>query len=224
MGAWLACVVVVGLWAAVSAAGEPSDAGPRRGRDAGTGRPGGGAATTAPDADALVVGMPAPNFVLRTLNAEQSGMTAVSTRAMFGPEPTAPARALVLDFAASYCEPCKRELPALDALAARYRGRGVVWAVVLIDRDDAGRDAMRTWMVDVLAFAHPVLADRFALLARRYGVNELPHLVLIDGGGTVRWIRAGFRDDTLSTLEGELGRLLGPVPVAESAAPGAPTP
>src|SRR5690606_8592394 len=42
---------------------------------------------------------------------------------------------VVLTFGASWCKPCKKELPAWDKLARRYKGRNVVFVAVNIDKD-----------------------------------------------------------------------------------------
>ena len=162
-------------------------------------------ALAAPDAGAtkeptLKVGQTTPHFVMKTVNPKLAGRPVVSTRKIVGSTASTPGRGLVLSFAAEYCKPCKRELPEFIALAKEVADPSVTWAVVLIDKDDAGREAMQRWLVDELKSTVPVLADRFTLLARRFGADQLPYLVVVDRKGVVRWIRTGFEESTLQEL------------------------
>ena len=97
-------------------------------------------------------------------------------------------RPVVLNFFATWCEPCVREMPLLQAAADDGAARA---AVIGIAQDDP--DAVRSF-VDRLAVRYPVLLDLPASglsirLGDRRGV--LPYTVLVDAGGTIKATREG---------------------------------
>lgn len=88
---------------------------------------------------------------------------------------------LVVNFWATWCIPCVREMPALDALAAKLEGRGV--QVVTISQD-------RAPLVKVPAFYEknhinllPLYYDEQGSLGRKLDVQALPTTILIDAEG-----------------------------------------
>ncbi|PKN59102.1 MAG: hypothetical protein CVU56_02590, partial [Deltaproteobacteria bacterium HGW-Deltaproteobacteria-14] len=163
----------------------------------------------------LAVGRLAPRFILQTLNPEAYGAVTFSTRRNVGPDAAEPKRALLLSFAASHCAPCRQELPEIAALAARFGGRGVATAVVVVDDEPAGVEAMRALLVDGLRFPGAVLKDAFSLVGRRYGAEVLPLNVVVDGEGRVAWFASGYAPEHLTAIE---------VALAELASPAAPSP
>lgn len=157
-------------------------------------------ASKAPKAPALKVGQLAPLFLLKAINPEQGGMPLLSTKKVVGSRATDRKAALVLSFGAWYCGPCKKELPELKKLAERCRDKNVLVAEVLMDKEPEHLESMRKLTVDELALPFPVLHDRFGIVARRYGAVELPHVVVVDGDGVVRWVHSGFTPDGMKRL------------------------
>jgi thiol-disulfide isomerase/thioredoxin len=164
---------------------------------------------TGTDVTPIAVGAKAPTFSLKTLNPKLCGLKVLSSKKALSAKAEEPLRALVLSFGASYCKPCKRELPELKALAARLAGRGVLFTVVVRDKEPEGIEAMRKLTVDELALPFPVVSDRFGILARRYGAEELPFLVVVGADGVVRMVRSGFSEGTMSALEETLAEMTG---------------
>jgi cytochrome c biogenesis protein CcmG/thiol:disulfide interchange protein DsbE len=115
------------------------------------------------------VGAPAPSFSLARLD----GAGAVSLRSLRG-------KTVVLNFWASWCDPCKREAPALEQLWQQYRGKGVV--VLGVDSGDAKRDANR--FLSAHGITYPIVVDpRELVAANRYGVPGLPATFVVDPRG-----------------------------------------
>lgn len=140
----------------------------------------------------LAVGTEAPPFSLKVMNAAKAGRAVVALGDYVGHKAPHAKKGVLLSFAASYCAPCKKELAELQRAEPAWRAAGLLTAVVVIDTDAAGIEAMRRFLLDELALDFPVLSDRFGILARRYRAEALPYVVLIDAGGVVRWSHAGY--------------------------------
>lgn len=99
-------------------------------------------------------------------------------------EVPAPARLTVVDFWASFCDPCQAGLPRLDALYRERRGDGVALIAVSVDEsvDDAAQTLKR------LGIRPPVVVDSEQRIADLYGVQQLPITFILDRRGTVRWV------------------------------------
>jgi cytochrome c biogenesis protein CcmG, thiol:disulfide interchange protein DsbE len=108
---------------------------------------------------------------------------------------------VVIDFFGSWCGPCRRQQAALDAVAERYRPRGVVVVGVAL-RDD--RAAVQSYVSD-LGVPYPTGLDD-GQVAAAFAVLAPPTTVVVDPGGRVAAsLLGGAGDATLSRL---LGRLL----------------
>lgn len=100
---------------------------------------------------------------------------------------------VLLTFWATWCAPCKRELPELQALAQRYRKEGLRVVAVSIDRDGA---VATSPFAQILGLTFPILHDTDNTVARRYHVQAVPQSFLIDRDGRIRWRLAGPIDWT----------------------------
>ena len=165
---------------------------------------------TAPPQSPLKTGTFAPPFLLKTVNPKLSGLEVFSTKTFVGSRATDKKRALLINFAASYCGPCKKELPELQKLAKAYAPRGVLFAVVIVDKEKEGQEAMRKLLVETLALTSPALLDRFAIVGRRYNAETLPLSVIVGGDGKVRWLHSGYKADTIASIRTELDKVAAP--------------
>ncbi len=113
-------------------------------------------------------------------------------------------KVVLLNFWATWCAPCKAEIPWLEELERRYGGRG--FAVIGISMDEGGWGVVRPYM-DANRIHYEVgIGD--AALARAYGgVESIPETLLIDREGRVAARHVGIvrRSDS----EGEIVRILG---------------
>jgi peroxiredoxin len=117
------------------------------------------------------VGAPAPAFSLRRLSGEGD----VSLRSLRG-------KTVVLNFFASWCDPCKREAPVLEQLWRQDRARGLV--VLGIDANDARGDARK--FVQKHDVTYPVLFDHDGKVASdRYGIQDLPVTYVLNPRGRI---------------------------------------
>jgi thiol-disulfide isomerase/thioredoxin len=100
-------------------------------------------------------------------------------------------RVVVLNFWASWCEPCKEEMPSLQALADQHPDRLVVLTINLKESPEAIARFVRTSGLRL-----PVVRDADGSLARAWGVRIYPSTVLIDAQGRVRSVVRGALDWT----------------------------
>ncbi len=110
-------------------------------------------------------------------------------------------KVVLLDLWASWCLPCKDELPALDALASRWRARGVEIVAVSLDEDRAAAEAfLRTRKRWELTLAH----DPAGAVADRLQPPKMPTSYVIDRAGVVRHVNAGYQPGDIERLEAVL--------------------
>ncbi|MCP5271212.1 MAG: TlpA family protein disulfide reductase [Burkholderiaceae bacterium] len=101
-------------------------------------------------------------------------------------------RIVLLNFWASWCEPCLAEMPSLELLAARHAAQGLdVWAVNHRETDGAiDRFMARSGL------SLPVLRDRDGAAARAFGVRIFPTTVVIGRDGRAAFSVVGETDWT----------------------------
>ena len=119
--------------------------------------------------------------------------------------PNPQARVTVVDFWASWCEPCRDELPALDRLQARYKPEELRVIGVNVDGERGDAKAM-------LARAPVGFANAFdgveRKLVRAAQPPALPTAYVVDKTGRVRAIHRGFSQDIERALESNVKALL----------------
>jgi cytochrome c biogenesis protein CcmG/thiol:disulfide interchange protein DsbE len=126
---------------------------------------------------------PAPALAGRTLRGEAFDLAALR------------GRVVLVNVWASWCDPCRRELPQLAGAARRWSGAGL--RLVGLDiRDDDGR--ARALLAEVGAGSVTVVADPTGTLAVTWGVVGVPETFLVDRAGRVRvWARGAVTAEWL---------------------------
>ena len=115
------------------------------------------------------------------------------------------AKVVMVDFWASWCEPCKQSFPVMEDLHQRYSKDGLVIIAVNVDENRADMEAFLK--KNAVSFA--VLRDANQKLVERTGVATLPTSFLIDQAGKVRFLHNGFRGaDTRKKYDEEIQSLL----------------
>ena len=141
---------------------------------------------------AVTVQGPAPDFTLRSTEGrnlrlkEQRGQV------------------VLVNFWASWCGPCKQEMPHLNRLHHKYRSAGFVLLGVNIDEDaKLGANTAGRW-----GLKFPVLLDTDKTVVRQYDLGSMPATVLIDRDGRVRHLHRGYRDGIEATYEQQIRELV----------------
>ncbi len=96
---------------------------------------------------------------------------------------------VMINFWATWCGPCRQEMPLLDELYARYHRVGFNLLGVNID-DDTTR-ALR--MVEELDLHFPVVFDTRKEVSRLYNVEAMPATILVDREGKIRHVHHGYK-------------------------------
>ncbi len=115
----------------------------------------------------------------------------------------AKAKPLVLDFWATWCGPCREELPHLEALSQKYAGRVAFYGV---NSSDARASISQFSKQNGLTF--PMLSDSHHNVAFSYGADAIPLLVVLDTRGRVRYVADGYAPGDENTLDKNLAVLL----------------
>jgi cytochrome c biogenesis protein CcmG/thiol:disulfide interchange protein DsbE len=142
------------------------------------GSDGGGRDTAGSGSSARVeVGAPTPAYATVTLDGDS-----VSLAGHRG-------RPVLLNVWATWCHPCRDEIPELQAIHERYASRGLVVAGVSVDSD--GNDEAIRAFVKEFRMTYPVWRDPDERVSARFLVVGVPTTVLIDRDGILRWRRTG---------------------------------
>lgn len=163
---------------------------------------------TAGSREKFDVGEVAPTFALRAVNPDVIGETLVAVDRYFGADAKQPKKAVLLSFFATWCEPCKKEMPFLAALYDTYKDKGLMVLSVSIDREADQIDVIKTLATNANA-KYPVLSDRFNIVAKRYMVAKLPLVYVLSSDGKVAFSRVGYTEDTPRALADEVRKLIG---------------
>lgn len=111
---------------------------------------------------------------------------------------------VLVNFWATWCGPCRQEMPHLNRLYEKYRPSGFVLLGVNIDEDAkaAVELALR------LGLKFPVLLDTDKRVSRLYDLSAMPATVLIDRDGRARFLHRGYREGMEQTYEQQIRDLL----------------
>ena len=115
-------------------------------------------------------------------------------------------KAVLLNFWASWCEPCRAEMPALQALAQRHGSEKL--RVLAVNFKDSEATVQR--FVQRSGLNLPVLLDPQGRIARQWGVSVFPSTVLIGADGQVQGVVRGEFDWAGPQAEQMLAVLLSP--------------
>jgi len=96
---------------------------------------------------------------------------------------------VMINFWATWCGPCRQEMPLLDELYTRYERVG--FNLLGVNIDDDSRRAMQ--MIDELGVNFPVLFDSRKEVSRLYEVEAMPVTILVDREGDVRYVHHGYK-------------------------------
>lgn len=124
-----------------------------------------------------LVGQPAPDFALKSASGENLRLSEYR------------GDVVMVNFWATWCGPCRQEMPLLDELHTRYERVG--FRLLGVNIDDDWRRALQ--MVDELGVTFPVVFDDTKSVSKLYQVEAMPVTVILDRAGTVRYVHHGYK-------------------------------
>ncbi len=142
----------------------------------------------------LKEGQQAPGFTLLTLDGGRASLADHRDKLV------------VLNFWATWCQPCTVEMPSLEALWRRYRDRGLMVVGVSVDR--GAPKALLEPYVRNLKLTFPILLDPDSKTSDRWRITALPATFLVRPGGEVSGVAMGAREWNSAEMRALVERLL----------------
>ena len=135
---------------------------------------------------AVEPGQPAPGFTLPAVDAEAPPIALGDYRG----------KVLYLEFWSSWCVPCRRSMPELDALRKNWPQEK--FEVLGLNLDTHRPDAVR--FLERVSIGYPNALDLGGGTARRYGVSALPAAFVINADGVVEHVFRGAQTEDFALI------------------------
>ncbi|MEZ5557338.1 MAG: TlpA disulfide reductase family protein [Pseudomonadales bacterium] len=129
------------------------------------------------NAGAVTLEEPAPDFTLKSLGGGNLRLDEYR------------GQVVLINFWASWCGPCRQEMPILDRLHQRYEDTG--FAVLGVNVEGDARPAQE--IVDKTQVSFPVLIDEGQKVSELYQLEAMPSTVVVDRDGNVRYVHRGYK-------------------------------
>lgn len=142
------------------------------------------------------IGLPAPSYTAVSLKGDS-----VSLAGQRG-------KVVLLNVWATWCHPCRTEIPELRVLHERYQSRGLELVGVSVDTDGTD-EAIRSFMTD-FSMTFPVWRDPDERISTQFLTVGVPSTFLIDKQGILRWRKTGPIAPNDSSLKSAIERALAP--------------
>ena len=142
----------------------------------------------------VAVGVPVPAY--RTISLAGDSVSLAGERG----------KVVLLNVWATWCHPCRDEIPELQAVHERYRGRGLELVGVSVDAEGA-HDQIRAFMTE-FRMTYPIWLDPDERISTQFLVVGVPATFLIDRAGVLRWRKTGPVQPGDTTLTQTIERAL----------------
>jgi peroxiredoxin len=140
----------------------------------------------------VTAGNPAPDFTLRSSTGKN-----IRLQELRG-------EVVMVNFWATWCGPCREEMPALNRLHEKYRTAG--FTLLGVNIDDKPDNAMQ--LAKRLKVGYPLLHDADKRASRHYDVSAMPMTFLIDRNGRMRFAHRGYVPGYEDRYEAQIRQLL----------------
>ncbi|PLW68125.1 TlpA family protein disulfide reductase [Pseudohalioglobus lutimaris] len=111
---------------------------------------------------------------------------------------------VLINFWASWCGPCRQEMPELEALHQRYRDLGFTVFGINVEQDRSSAERI----LRDLGLSFPVLFDDDNQVSELYDVDAMPVTVLVDRNGEVRFAHKGYKPGYEAMYEQQIRELV----------------
>lgn len=119
---------------------------------------------------------PAPDFTLKSRGGKNLKLSEYR------------GQVVMLNFWASWCGPCRQEMPLLEQLFQRYQPMG--FTILAVNVEDSSGDALK--MLKDVSVNFPVLFDSDNRISDTYGIEAMPSTILVDRDGNMRFAHVGY--------------------------------
>ncbi|MGI9303102.1 MAG: TlpA family protein disulfide reductase [Gammaproteobacteria bacterium] len=143
-------------------------------------------------ATARLEGAAAPDFTLKSSNGYNMRLSEYR------------GQVVMINFWATWCGPCRQEIPVLNELHFNYKPLGFVMLGVNLDE----KPGKALHMAQEMGMAYPVLFDQQKDVSRLYEIDAMPTTVLIDRDGTVRHVHRGYKVSYGETYQQQIRKLI----------------
>jgi len=96
---------------------------------------------------------------------------------------------VMINFWASWCGPCRQEMPLLDTLYKQYKDYGFTLLGVNVDEQQEAADKL----LKQVPVTFPVLYDASSSVVELYDVDAMPSTILVDRDGNMRYLHRGYK-------------------------------
>jgi peroxiredoxin len=125
----------------------------------------------------LAPGAPGPDFSLTSMAGPKIDLNALK------------GQVVLINFWASWCGPCRQEMPLLEQISRRYKALGVTLLGVNVEPDSSNAAG---WL-KATPVSFPILFDTDSKVSKLYDVAGMPNTVILDRKGTVRFVHRGYK-------------------------------
>ena len=143
-------------------------------------------------AEALDAGAKAPEIGLKDLSGKTVDLASLA------------GKVVILDFWATWCAPCREEMPELQKLYKKYNAKGLEIVGISVDK---GPEGIKDFIAK-LKVTFPVVHDEGHKVADKYSPPRMPSSYIIDRKGVVRYVHGGYRAGDAAQFEKEILELL----------------
>jgi thiol-disulfide isomerase/thioredoxin len=120
---------------------------------------------------------PAPDFTLKSNSGQNLKLSEMR------------GQVVMINFWASWCAPCRQEMPLLDGLHQRYEPLGFTVLGVNVEEDSSKADSL----LKQIPVTFPILYDNRNSVSKLYDVKAMPTTVLVDRNGNMRFLHKGYK-------------------------------
>lgn len=138
------------------------------------------------------IGTAAPDFTLRSSTGKNLKLSEYR------------GQVVMINFWATWCAPCRQEMPHLNRLYEQYNKAGFILLGVNIDDNPKAAQAM----AEQLGVRFPVLYDATKQVSKRYDVDAMPLTVIVDRDGKVQYLHRGYRSGVEQQYEAKVREIL----------------
>jgi cytochrome c biogenesis protein CcmG/thiol:disulfide interchange protein DsbE len=113
-------------------------------------------------------------------------------------------KVVIVDFWATWCAPCREELPELQKFHKKYAAQGLVIIGVSVDKEP---DNIKSFL-QKLQVTFPVVHDVGHQVTGKYAPPKMPSSYIIDRKGIVRYVHGGYRAGDAAEFDKQIQELL----------------